>query len=269
MACRSVALLCLLAAASPRPLGAQWLTYATPGAPRTASGAVDLNAPPPKSADGHPDLSGIWKAEDNRPCPREGCDDMHIGQEFLNIGWGIKGGLPYQPWAAELARKRTADLRRDDPQALCLPTGVVRMHTTPLYRKIVQAPGLLMILNERNAEYRQIFTDGRPLPVDPQPAWNGYSSARWEGDVLVVTTSGFRDGLWLDAAGSPLTDAATIVERFRRVAFGRLEIQLTVDDPKAYTATWTTTLRQFLAADTELLDYYCLENEKDVARYRK
>jgi len=247
-------------------LCAQWLTYPSPGAPRTASGAVDLDAPPPRAADGHPDLSGIWKAEDNRPCP---CDDMHIGQEFLNIGWGIRGGLPYQPWAAELVRKRTADLRRDDPQALCLPTGLVRMHTTPLYRKMLQAPGLLMILNERNAEYRQIFTDGRPLPVDPQPAWNGYSSARWEGDVLVVTTSGFRDGLWLDAAGSPLTDAATIVERFRRVAFGRLDIQLTVDDPKAYTASWTTTLRQFLAADTELLDYYCLENEKDVARYRK
>jgi hypothetical protein len=134
---------------------------------------------------------------------------------------------------------------------------------------MVQAPGLLVILNERNAEYRQIFTDGRPLPVDPQPSWNGYSTARWDGDALVVTTKGFRDGLWLDAGGSPLTDQATITERFRRVTFGRLEIDLTVDDPKAYTAPWTTTLRQFLAADTELLDYYCLENEKDVARYRK
>jgi hypothetical protein len=141
------------------------------------------------------------------------------------------------------------------------------MHTTPLYRKIVQVAGLVVILNERLAMYRQIFTDGRPLPIDPQPSWTGYSSGKWEGDTLVVRTSGFRDDLWLDANGSPLTDAGTITERFRRVIFGKLEIELTVDDPKAYTAPWTTKLNQFIFADTELLDYICAENEKDVQRF--
>jgi hypothetical protein len=136
-----------------------------------------------------------------------------------------------------------------------------------LYRKIVQVPGLVVILNERLAMYRQIFTDGRPLPIDPQPSWSGYSSGTWDGDTLIVRTSGFRDGLWLDAKGSPLTDGGTITERFRRVNFGKLEIELTVDDPKAYTASWTTKLNQFIFADTELLDYICAENERDVQHF--
>jgi hypothetical protein len=123
---------------------------------------------------------------------------------------------------------------------------------------------LLIILNERNAAYRQIFTDGRPLPADPQPSWNGYSSGKWDGDILVVQSIGFRDGLWLDAGGSPLTEAGKITERFHRVNFGKLEIEITVDDPKAYTKPWTVKLTQLLAPDTDLLDYYCSENEKDV-----
>jgi hypothetical protein len=246
---------------------AQWLRYPTAGVPRTKDGTPDLHAQAPRTADGKPDFSGIWLAERTRPCPPEGCDDMQISYQFLDIGWRVPGGLPYQPWAADLAKKRTAEMRKDDPQSRCLPTGVIRMSTDPLFRKIVQTPALLVILNERNASYRQIFLDGRPLPVDPQPSWLGYSSARWDGDTLVVQTSGFRDGLWLDAAGSPLTEAGTITERFRRVDFGNLEIVVTVDDPKAYTAPWTTTLRQFLVVDTELLDYICTENERDVRHF--
>jgi hypothetical protein len=246
---------------------AQWLTYPTAGVPRTRGGAPDVNAPAPRTADGRPDFSGIWLAERTRPCPPDGCDDMQISYQFLDIGWRVPGGLPYQPWAADLVKKRTAELRKYDPQSHCLPTGIVRMSTDPLFRKIVQTPALLVILNERNASYRQVFLDDRPLPADPQPSWLGYSSARWEGDALVVRTGGFRDGLWLDAAGSPLTEAATITERFRRVDFGNLEIVVTVDDPNAYTAPWTTTLRQFLAVDTELLDYICVENERDVRHF--
>jgi len=121
-----------------------------------------------------------------------------------------------------------------------------------------------VILNEQNASYRQIFTDERPLPVDPNPSWNGYSSGQWDGDILVVQTTGFRDGLWLDTGGSPLTDAARVTERFRRVNYGTLEIELTIDDPKAYTKPWTIKVTQIIAPDTELLDYICLENEKDV-----
>jgi hypothetical protein len=133
-----------------------------------------------------------------------------------------------------------------------------------LLKKIIQVPGLLVILNEHNASYRQIFTDGRPLPADPDPSWVGYSSGSWQGDTLVVQTAGFRDGLWLDANGSPLTEGARVTERFRRVTYGKLEIDVTVDDLKAYSAPWTVRLNQFIALDTDLLDYICNENEKDV-----
>jgi hypothetical protein len=246
------------------PAHAQWLKYPTPGVPRTTSGAPNLNAPAPRTSDGKPDLSGIWIPEDNRPCPSEGCADMKVGQQFVDMGWGLKGGLPYQPWAAALTRQRSAELRLNDPNSQCLPIGIVRMHTTPLYRKIVQTPGLVIILSERQVWYRQVFTDGRPLPPDPQPTWNGYSVGTWDGDTLVVRSSGFRDGLWLDANGSPMTEAATITERFRRTNYGTLDITITVDDPRAYTAPWTTTIRHLIALDTELIDYVCQENEKDV-----
>lgn len=257
------AILTALLAATSSPAWAQWVKYPTAGVPKTAAGGPNLNAPAPRTAAGKPDFSGIWKPEENRPCPRDGCD-MPVGQQFVDMGWGLKGGLPYQPWAAALTRQRTAELRVNDPNSQCLPTGIVRMHTTPLYRKVVQTPGLLVILNERNVWYRQIFTDGRPLPVDPQPSWNGYSTGKWDGDTLVVQSNGFRDGLWLDSNGSPLTDAGTITERFRRPNYGTLTIAITVDDPKAYTAPWTATLNQFLVLDTDLLDYVCQENEKDV-----
>ena len=139
----------------------------------------------------------------------------------------------------------------------------------PLLKKIIQVPGLVVILNEQYAMYRQIFTDGRPLPGDPNPSWVGYSSGTWEGDTLVVQTAGFRDGLWLDANGSPMTAGARVTERFRRVSYGKLEIELTVDDLKTYSAPWTVTLNQFIALDTDLLDYICNENERDAPPGRK
>jgi hypothetical protein len=251
------------------PLGAQWVKYPTANVPRTKSGAVDLAARAPRTFDGRPDFSGVWKPEDNRPCPAAGCNDMIVSQEFIDIGWAVKGGLPYQPWAAALTKQRTAENRLNDPNSRCLPTGIVRMHTTPLYRKMVQTPSLVVILNERNVWYRQIFTDGRPLDPDPQPTWNGYSVGKWEGDTLVVQSNGFRDGLWLDSNGSPLTDAATITERFRRPNYGTLEIALRVDDPKAYTKPWETTLKQVIVLNSELLDYVCSENEKSVEHFKK
>ena len=254
-----------LSCAMSMPLGAQWLHHPAAGVPRTPNGLPDLNAPAPRTPDGKPDLSGIWDIEHNRPCPPTVCVDMAIGQEFLNIGWGLKGGLPFQPWAADLVKERTTQNGKDDPGTHCLPTGVVHSHTTPLLRKIFQLPGLVVILYEINATYRQIFTDGRSLPDVEIPSFNGYSVGKWEGDTLVVETMGFNDGIWLDRNGSPLTDEARITERFRRVNYGRLEIEVTVDDPKAYTSPWTVKLNQFIAADTELLDYICLENEKDAS----
>jgi hypothetical protein len=257
------------------PLGAQWLNYPTAGIPRLPDGKPNLAAPAPRTADGKPDLSGIW----GLPCPVANANatsgftgrpnvycatEIAIPPEFGNIGQSIKDGLPYQPWAAELVKKTRAANRPNDPMTRCLPPGIVRLDVFPLFRKVVQVPGLIVMLNEQNASYRQIFTDGRPLLVDPNPTWNGYSSGKWEGDILVVQTNGFRDGLWLDTGGSPLTEAARITERFRRVNYGTLEIELTIDDPKAYTKPWTIKVTQILAPDTELLDYICLENEKDV-----
>jgi hypothetical protein len=253
----------LLFAAIATPLAAQWLHYPTPGIPRTPGGAPDLKAATPRTRDGKPGLSGIWVPEKNRPCPPEGCDDMEIPWEFLNIGHSLKSGLPYQPWAAALVKERQAAAGRGDPTSHCLPGSPIRLHTFPLLRKIVQTPGLLLILNERDGSYRQIFTDGRGLPTDPQPSFNGFSTAKWEGDTLVVQSNGFRDGIWLDRMGSPLTSAAKMTERFHRVNYGRLEIELTVDDSTAYTAPWTVKIIHVLAPDTELIDYICQENEKD------
>jgi hypothetical protein len=256
------------------PLAAQWLNYRTPGIPRLPDGKPNLTAPTPRTSDGKPDLSGIW----GLPCPvgtnaAGGFDglptvycstEVAISPEFANIGQSIKDGLPYQPWAAELVKKTREANRPNDPMTRCLPPGIVRLAVFPLFRKMVQVPGLLVTLNEQNASYRQIFTDGRPLPIDPNPSWNGYSSGKWEGDTLVVETTGFRNGLWLDTGGSPLTDAARVTERFRRVNYGTLEIELAIDDPGAYTKPWTIKVTQIIAPDTELLDYICLENERDV-----
>ncbi len=152
---------------------------------------------------------------------------------------------------------------KEDPASRCQPLSALRLFTFPQYRKILQRPGLVVILSERDVTFRQIFTDGRPLPKDPQPSFRGYSSGHWEGDTLVVQTSGFRDGMWLDRSGSPMTDAAQLTERFHRVNYGNLEIEVTLDDPKAYTAPWTVTLHQFIVLNTELLEYFCQENEKD------
>jgi hypothetical protein len=245
---------------------AQWLKQPTPGVPRTADGTPNLSAPAPRGADGKPDLSGVWQLEP-RPCAAEGCAaDYQAGPEFLDFGARLQGGLPYQPWAAELVKQRTAQLGKEDPVGLCRPGGALRILTFPPYRKFIQTPGLFIILSERDVTYRQIFTDGRRLPSDPDPTWNGYSVGAWEGDTLVVRTNGLRDGTWLDRNGSPMTAAAKIVERFRRVNYGRLEVAVTVDDPKAYAQPWTVTLVQRIVLDTDLLDYHCMDNEKDAAR---
>jgi hypothetical protein len=145
-----------------------------------------------------------------------------------------------------------------------MPLGILQMNTHPFPRRFVQAPGYLAILHERDMEYRQIFTDGRPLPEDPQPSWNGYSTGRWAGDALLVETKGFREGLWADYDGSPLTGAAKITERFRRTNFGSMEIEMTVND-RAYTRPWSVKIALALQLDSDLLEYVCLEGERDSA----
>jgi hypothetical protein len=247
--------------ALPGAVFAQWLDYPTPGVPRTPDGQPNLSAQAPRTADGKPDLSGMWGWETRANCGAH-CNDLQISREFINIAASLKGSLPYQPGVADLVKKRTAaqDL---DPNVHCMPRGAPRIWTDDYYKRVFQLPDRVIILTERNMQYRQIFTDGRPLPTDPNPTWNGYSTARWEGDTLVVQTTGFRDGLWLDANGSPMTEGARVTERFRRVTYGKLEIDVTVNDLKAYSAPWTVRLNQFIALDTELLDYICNENERD------
>src|SRR5580700_10457575 len=244
-------------------LNGQWINYATAGVPRTPDGKPNLAAACPRTADGKPDLSGLWimptKREPNANFP--GC--AAVSDEFINIAASLKGGLPYQPWAAELVKARRSEQRVNDPMSRCIPIGPIRLHTWNGPRKVVQIPGLLVIMNELDTSYRQIFTDGRPLPKDPNPSWNGYSTGHWDGDTLVVETNGFQEGQWLDRAGSPLTESAKMTERIRRPNYGTLEIELTVDDPKAYTKPWTIQLSQSIILNTELLDYICLENEKD------
>jgi hypothetical protein len=244
----AVAAATLLALTAP----AQWINYPTPGIPRTPDGKPDLTAPAPRTPDGKPDLSGLWQ-------PASGGADP----QFSDIAKEIKDGLPFQKWAADLVKARRAVNNKDDPDGHCQPLGTVKMHLHPYPRKIIQLPGLMVILYERDTVYRQIFTDGRPLPVDPQPSFYGYSTAKWEGDTLVVQTNGFRDGLWLDISGTPLTDAAQVTERYRRPNFGRLEIDVTVDDPKAYTKPWTIRVNQSRVVDTDLLEFFCTDNEKD------
>ena len=241
---------------------AQWLEHPTPGVPRTADGKPNLSAPAPRTADGRPDLSGMWGWETRANCGAH-CNDLQISREFINIAATLKGGLPYRPGVAELVKRRTA-AQDEDPNARCMPRGAPRIWTDDYYKRIFHVSDRVIILTERNMQYRQIFTDGRPLPKDQNPTWNGYSTAAWQGDTLVVQTSGFKDDLWLDASGNPLAGTGKLTERIRRLNFGTLEVEMTIDDPASYTAPWTVTLHHAIVLDTELLDYVCLENEKSL-----
>ena len=249
-------------------VSAQWFNYPTPGVPRLRDGKVNVAAPAPKTKEGKPDFSGIWLADNHLPCPpllRDGNECLEktpLSAWAYHIDAGLTSGLPYQPWAAAAVKQRSADNSKDDPHVKCLPSNPPRMYTLPHYLRLLQTPGLLVMLNEYNSAYRLIYTDGRPLPVEPQPSWNGYSTGKWEGDALVITTIGLRDDLWLDMAGNPMTSSATRTERIRRPNYGTLEIDFTVDDPKAYTKPWTVHLRQTIVVDSDLIDEVCLEGVK-------
>jgi hypothetical protein len=245
-----VAIGMVMLASTPAP--AQWLTRKAPGVPRTADGRPNLSAPTPLAPDGKPDLSGIWEPN---------------GLKYLqNVAADLKPDeVPFQPWAEALFNERRDLLHaRDEPDANCLPQGVPKLNAPPNPFKIIQTPGLVIILYEAFTLYRQIFTDGRELPADPNPTWLGYSVGRWEGDTLVVDSTGFNGKTWLDTIGHPTTDALHVTERFRRKDYGHMDIQITIDDPKAYTKPWTFTEDPHLTPDTELLEFICNENNKDI-----
>ena len=262
-------------------LFAQWPNYPTAG-PRTADGKIDFAAPPPRTAYGKPDFSGLWEPahtakaglgpgggmNGTAPLPFEipkSPDDPPVAQ-FFNIGAGFKEGLPMTPWAAALRAERKGNGNKDNPDALCLPLGLTQLHMHPQPRQIVQTQREIVILYEANGNVRRILTDGRPLPNnDPTPWFYGYSVAHWDGDTLVVETTGFRDDVWLDVEGSPLTSSGKMTERWRRVKFGLMQIDITIEDPKAYTKPFTVRVNHQLMPDTELMEFVC--QERDATHY--
>ncbi len=261
-------LLLVMSASAP----AQWVHLTMKGIPRNADGTPNVNAPAPKTADGKPDLSGMWVPRDELPCNEKErgvqCTELKLTPQVINIATGLKDGLPYQPWAAELVKKRATELGINDPHTHCMPPNYPRAWAFPETQKILQVPGMVVVLNEFNASYRQIFLDGRGFPDDMNPAWSGYSIAHWDGDTLVVESRGFRDDNWLDTSGNPMTDAAQVTERIHRPSFGSLNVEITISDPKAYTRPWTVVVHEKALLDTEMIDFMCMENNKDIVHMR-
>jgi len=267
----AVAAIAIVAVISPS-LSAQWPRFTTAGVPKNPDGTPNLTAAAPRTADGKPDLSGNWLRGDGQLGPAGGgalpgpAPSFSAGPPvttFRDVGANVKEGLPLRPWAAELVKARRATNSKDNPDAHCLPMGLMQFHNHGQPRKIVQTPGLIVITYEANYGLRYIYTDGRtPPPSDAQPWWYGYSVGKWEGDTLVVETTGFRDDGWLDIIGNPMTDAARLTERFRRPNYGTLEIDVTVDDSKAYTKPWTVRVNQRIMADSEPMEFICLENQQ-------
>ena len=245
---------------------AQWTKYPTRNVPKDAKGQPDMNAPAPKTADGRPDLSGLWRG--GAGGRGRGAADAPPPSgppvaAFANIGQNIKEGLPFTPLGAEMLKTRLANNSKDNPEANCLPMGIIQLHTQGAPRKFIQTPLELVILYEASSERREIFTDGRSLPTDdPQPWFNGYSVGHWDGDTLVVETVQFRDDGWLDINGSPLTSTGKVTERFRRPTFGRMEIDVTIEDKKIYTKPFTVRVNQSLMLDEELIEFACMENQR-------
>lgn len=250
---------------------AQWLGYPTPGIPRLKDGTPNLKTKAPRTREGKPDFSGVWFA--NVPakdyCKEKDCvQEERMAREQINLGIKLKDGLPYTEWSKEQMKIRRANGGREDPHTYCKPPNFPRAWTLPQYVKIVQTPGEMVVLHEFNAAYREIFLDGRPLPEHPNPTWNGYSTGHWEGDTLVIETNGIRDDMWLDIQGSPVTEAARVTEKLRRPTFGLMQIEISVDDPKAYTRPWSVTIEMAYQPDTTLLEEICLDDEQDVRMYR-
>ena len=216
------------------PLPAQWLNHPTPGIPRTVDGKPNLAAPAPRASDGKPDLTGLWSG--------------FIGAADVKLD-------DAQPWARALVQQRDDNFGKDNPRYLCLPEGPTAVTGAGVMRRILQTPAIIAILHD-DLTYRQIFMDGRALETDPSPSWMGYSVGRWDGETLVADSVGFNDRTWL-SRGYPHTEALRMTERYRRVDFGHLQIEATLQDPAAYSRPWTFHATAQLAVDTEMSDTRC------------
>ena len=245
---------------------AQWLNNPTPGAPRTADGKVNMTGPVPR-VNGKPDLSGIWQVEGESRAPGAlfGIGESENSRYFRDILADFKRGEePLTPEGAEILRRNTQP-GVVGPNLRCLPDGVPHADLLPEPFKIIQTPGEILFLYEVETIYRQIYTDGRKLPADPMGTWLGYSVGRWEGDTLVVDTMGFNDRSWLDVRGHGHSEVMRVEERFHRRDFGHLEVTVTMTDPKVFTRPVTINFVEDLLPDTDVLEHFCAENEKDTA----
>ena len=243
----SLAMVCIIAAEA----GAQWDPYPWKRVPRTADGKVDLNAPTQHTPDGKPDLSGFWMPENSV-------------KHLLNLAADLKPeDVPLNPWARDLYNERIENNGKDHPGVSCLPSGIPEKDNIPDGLKLVQTEDLVLLLYESRTIYRQIFTDGRSFPKDPQPTWMGYSIGHWDKDTFVVETIGQNGKTWLDMRGLPGTEALRVTERFSRPRIGHMDIEVTIDDPQAYTKPWTVKLAWRLIPDTDLIESICEENNQD------
>jgi len=256
---------------------AQWVNYPAPGVPRTRDGKVNLAAPAPRASNGKPDLSGLWHVQATGLAEMKrlfgdnvgttdvpGMEADTVSKYAFNVLLDFKPEeAPLRPEAAAILRHRLQDPSDALPSTHCLPTGIPLSTLVSEVHKIVQAPGLIVILLELDNAHRQIYTDGRKLPADPQPSWLGYSVGKWEGDTLVVDTVGFNDKAWLDVIGHPRSESMHLTERYHRRDFGHLDVELTIDDPKMYTRPFSIKVTHLLVPDSDILEYFCAENEKD------
>ena len=265
-------LFCIIFAGS--SVHAQWVNYRVPGIPRGSDGKPQLSAPAPRTSYGKPDLSGIWEVE---AAPREELlrflpDGVNLLGEnapskyFLNIFADLKPeDVPLTASAMPISNQHFAGRGKDAPFSRCLPFGIPLLDIAPAPFKIVQTPGVVLMLYEADGSFRQIHTDGRKLPADnPLPSWMGYSTGKWEGDTLVVDSAGFNNRSWLDAGGHPHSDSMRVTERFHRRDAGHMDVQITINDPVTFTKPFTMKITQLLVPDTDLIETVCLENETDV-----
>jgi hypothetical protein len=234
------------------PLAAQWINHRTAGIPRNPDGSPNLSAPAPKTADGKPDFSGIWRQPSGVKYTVNQAADLKPDE------------LQMLPWAATEYKRRQDTLSKDDPVGHCNLSGVPQADVIPYPYKILQNPTQITFLYEAIRTFREVFIDGRPFPEDMQPSWLGYSVGHFEGDTLVIETRGQNDKTWIDTGGHPHSEQLRVTEKLRRVNFGRIELEVTIDDPGAYAKPWTVRYPLVLMPDTELIEYVCTENNKDV-----
>ena len=257
------------AVATPLTLGAQWLRVPYPDAPRLKDGSINMKGPVPR-LNGKPDLSGVWQlpGEPRAPNGLFGLGESLNSRYFRDVLSDFPANArPLTPEGAERLRQH-AQPGTFNPTLNCLPDGVPHGNLLPEPFKIVHARGLIVMLYEVETTFRQIYLDGRKFPEDPSPTWQGYSVGRWEGDTLVINTMGFNDRGWLDARGTPHSTEMRVEERFRRLDYGHLELKITITDPKTFTQPISFTVVEELLPDTDVLEHYCAENEKDDARIR-